>query len=68
MKQDDRKGKVEQIYATKETSGGEYGASFTSNGQFILFGCGDGCVLVWDKKGDIVCGLNHGEGKVGQGM
>jgi hypothetical protein len=68
IRQDDCRGKIEQVYANKDTesqtsSNYEFGAIFTSRGRAVLFGTVEGCVLVWDKShGDIVYGLDHGKG------
>lgn len=67
IRQSDNKGTVEQSYACRETEArphGGFGAAFATQGQAVLFGCVDGCVLVWDrKKGAIVYGLEHEDGK-----
>lgn len=68
IKQNDSRGKVEQVYAIKDEEivpklKHEFGAMFANQGQMVLFGCMNGCVLVWDKnKGNVVCGLDHCEG------
>lgn len=65
----DQKGKIEQVYTTKdidtEAKGNyEFGAVFASRGQTILFGSVEGCVLVWDRNNaDVIYGLDHGEGE-----
>jgi len=42
---------------------------FATQGQAVLFGSVDGCVLVWDKdKGAIVYGLAHEEGDIIQAV
>ncbi|KAF9466230.1 hypothetical protein BDZ94DRAFT_1251452 [Collybia nuda] len=65
IRQSDNKGAVEQSYSCKETEArpsGGFGATFATQGQAILFGNVEGCVLVWDrKKGAIVYGLEHEE-------
>lgn len=67
IRQPDNRGSVEQSYSCKETEArpnGGFGALFATQGQAILFGSVEGCVLVWDrKKGAIVYGLEHDEGK-----
>lgn len=66
---DDGKGKVEQVYCIKDEAivprmTHEFGAVFTNQGQTVLFGSVDGCVVVWDKsKGDVACVLDHCEGE-----
>lgn len=66
IRQSDNKGAIEQSYSCKETEArpnGGFGATFATQGQAILFGNVEGCVLVWDrKKGAIVYGLEHEEG------
>ena len=53
-------------YSCKETQAhpdSGFGAVFATQGQAVLFGSVEGCVLVWDrKKGAIVYGLAHDEG------
>lgn len=70
IRQPDNRGSVEQSYSCKETEArpnGGFGALFATQGQAILFGSVEGCVLVWDrKKGAIVYGLEHEEGEAGQ--
>jgi hypothetical protein len=69
IKQNDSKGKIEQVYAIKDEDIApkmqhEFGAVFANQGQTVLFGSTNGCVLAWDKsKGNVVCGLDHCEGK-----
>lgn len=68
ISQDDAKGKVEQVYVSKDTdlqTGASYdfGALFANRGRSLLFGVTRGCIMVWDRKsGEITHGLNHGEG------
>jgi len=68
VKQTEKKGKIEQVYAIKDEDlvsqlKHEFGAVFANDGQKVLFGSMNGCVLVWDKmKGDVMCGLDHCEG------
>ena len=68
ISQDDQKGKTEQVYSLKDPdqepgASYDFGALFVSRGQRILFGDVRGCIMVWDRtKGEIVHGLNHGEG------
>lgn len=66
ISQSDKKGTVKQSYFSPETEArpnSGFGACFATQGQAVLFGSVDGCVLVWDqKKGSIVYGLEHGEG------
>lgn len=66
IRQTDKKGSVELSYSCKETEArpnSGFGAVFATQGQAVLFGCVEGCVLVWDrKKGAIVYGLAHEEG------
>lgn len=68
IKQNDNKGKIEQVYAIKDEGiiskmKHEFGAVFASQGQTVLFGSVEGCVLVWDKnKGNILFALDHCEG------
>lgn len=66
IRQADKKGSVELSYSCKETEAhpdGGFGAVFATQGQAVLFGSVEGCVLVWDrKKGAIVYGLAHEEG------
>ena len=68
-RQDDNKGLVEQAYVLKDAelqakANYDFGASFTSKGKGVLFGCVDGNVIVWDKnKAEPMCGLDHGEGR-----
>lgn len=70
IRQDDNKGKIEQGYALKESDGLQdvnynSGVTFTSKCQMLVFGCTDGCSLVWSKdKAEVVYGLDHGEGEV----
>ncbi|KDQ59674.1 hypothetical protein JAAARDRAFT_175136 [Jaapia argillacea MUCL 33604] len=65
--QDDLKGKVAQVYVSKDTdiqlnANYDFGAVFTGSSQTVLFGVYQGCVLAWDKdRGEIVGGLDHGE-------
>ncbi|KAF8655859.1 hypothetical protein AX16_002942 [Volvariella volvacea WC 439] len=52
------------VYTCPETDSNpgniSFGAVFATKGQAVLFGCVDGCVLVWDrKKTAIVYGLEH---------
>ncbi|KAG6845203.1 hypothetical protein H0H87_012530 [Tephrocybe sp. NHM501043] len=60
-------GAVEQSFSCKETEArsaqaGSFGAVFATEGQAVLFGSVEGCVLVWDrKKAAIVYGLEHEE-------
>ncbi|KAG5652013.1 hypothetical protein H0H81_006595 [Sphagnurus paluster] len=66
IRQADSKGSVEQSFTCKETetksSGSGFGAVFATDGQAVLFGSVQGCVLVWDRKrGNIVYGLEHEE-------
>jgi len=67
IKQDDSKGKIEQVYAIKEDDTiakmkHEFGAMFANQGQTVLFGSVEGCVLVWDKSnGNVLCALDHCE-------
>ena len=67
--QADNKGKIEKAYALKESDGPQNvkydsGVSFVSKCQLLVFGCTDGCSLVWHKdKAEVVYGLDHGEGK-----
>lgn len=69
VNQIDRKGTIEQVYAIKEENilsemTHEFGALFANGGRAVLYGSINGCVLVWDKsKGNIVCGLDHCEGR-----
>ena len=67
IRQLDKKGQVERTYSCTETEArpnGGFGAFFATEGQAILFGSVDGCVLVWDrKKGAVVYGLEHEEGE-----
>lgn len=66
--QDDKKGKVEQVYSVKDADlqtgvSYDFGALFASRGKALLFGVTRGCIMVWDRaSGEIVHGLNHGEG------
>jgi hypothetical protein len=70
IKQDDSKGKIEQVYAIKDEDivskmRHEFGAVFANQGRMVLFGSTNGCVLVWDKNnGNVVCGLDHCEGEM----
>ena len=70
IKRSDNKGKVEQVYAIKDEDivpkiNHDFGAVFANQGQIVLFGSMNGCVLVWDKNnGNIVCGLDHCEGDI----
>ncbi|KAG6907454.1 hypothetical protein DXG01_008838 [Tephrocybe rancida] len=68
MRRPDNKGVVEQSFTCKETEvrgsqvGTSFGAVFATEGQAVLFGSVEGCVLVWDrKKAVIVYGLEHEE-------
>ncbi|KAG9318110.1 hypothetical protein JVU11DRAFT_177 [Chiua virens] len=66
IQQTDHKGKIEQVYSTNGDIPGDLrqnvGAVFASNCKTVLFGSTEGNLLVWDKaKGDVVCGLDHGE-------
>jgi hypothetical protein len=67
LRQPDNKGFVEQSYSCQETEArpnGGFGAVFATQGQAVLFGSVEGCVLVWDrKKGAIVYALEHDEGE-----
>lgn len=41
-----------------------FSAIFATKGQAVLYGTVNGCALVWDrKKGTIVYGLKHPDGK-----
>lgn len=67
ISQDDQKGKVEQVYAVKDSdlqdTSYDFGALFANRGRSLLFGVTRGCVMVWDKKsGEVVHGLIHGDG------
>jgi hypothetical protein len=65
IRQTDNKGSVEHSYSCKEIEArpNGFGAVFATQGQAVLFGSVEGCVLVWDKdKGAIVYGLAHEEG------
>jgi hypothetical protein len=66
IRQTDKKGSVERSYSCKETEArpnGGFGAVFATQGQAVLYGSVEGCVLVWDrKKGAVVYGLAHEEG------
>lgn len=70
ISQDDQKGKIEQVYFLKDPDSEpgaayDFGAFFASRGQRILFGTTRGCIMIWDRSnGNVVHGLNHGEGKV----
>ncbi|ETW85403.1 hypothetical protein HETIRDRAFT_407473 [Heterobasidion irregulare TC 32-1] len=74
IRQDDNKGLVEQAYVLKDAelqakANYDFGASFTSKGKGVLFGCVDGNVIVWDKnKAEPMCGLDHGEDVVTQAV
>ncbi|KAH7914068.1 WD40-repeat-containing domain protein [Hygrophoropsis aurantiaca] len=74
IQKSDNKGKVEQVYTTKDGEPNtdqrqNFTASFSSTGRTVLFGCTDNHVLVWDKnKGDVVCGLDHGEDETVQAV
>ncbi|TFY76390.1 hypothetical protein EWM64_g7622 [Hericium alpestre] len=74
IRQDDNKGKIEQVYALKDSDSHpnatyDFGALFTSKDSLIMFGTVDGCVLLWDKdKAVISCGLDLGEGAVAQAV
>ncbi|KAF8229556.1 hypothetical protein L208DRAFT_1459814 [Tricholoma matsutake] len=72
IRQADKKGSVELSYSCKETEAhpdGGFGAVFATQGQAVLFGSVEGCVLVWDrKKGAIVYGLAHEEGDIIQAV
>jgi hypothetical protein len=64
INQDDGKGKIETEFSCEEleTQPG-FGAVFVQRGQFVLFGCVDGCSLLWDRnKGEVIVALDHGEG------
>ena len=69
IKQDDSKGKIEQVYAIKDEDiikkmKHEFGAVFANQGQTVLFGSMEGCVLVWDtNQGNLLCALDHCEGE-----
>ncbi|KAG5339717.1 hypothetical protein C0989_003967 [Termitomyces sp. Mn162] len=66
------KGDVERSFSCNEqenrsqssgTPPDGFGAVFATEGQAVLFGSVEGCVLVWDrKKAVIVYGLEHEEG------
>ncbi|KAH8100194.1 WD40-repeat-containing domain protein [Cristinia sonorae] len=68
---DANKGSVEQTFSVKDavkdaeladSFAHDFGASFVSNGQNIIFGSVRGCVMVWDcGSGDVVYGLCHTE-------
>ncbi|TFK34858.1 hypothetical protein BDQ12DRAFT_688960 [Crucibulum laeve] len=63
---------IEQTFSCNETErmpSGGFGASFASRGQAILFGCVDGCVLIWDReKAAVVYGLEHEENDIVQAI
>ncbi|KAJ6620317.1 hypothetical protein B0H10DRAFT_2022290 [Mycena sp. CBHHK59/15] len=63
LRADEQKRRVQQSYLSKEIpteTGGGFGAVFATQGQAVLFGTVEGCVLVWDKaKGAIVYGMEH---------
>ncbi|KAG6873364.1 hypothetical protein C0995_016473 [Termitomyces sp. Mi166 len=72
IRKPENKGDIEQSFSFREqeTRGsqsssslpGGFGAVFATEGQAVLFGSLEGCVLVWDrKKAVIVYGLEHEE-------
>jgi hypothetical protein len=64
INQDDGKGKIEKEFSCEEleTQTG-FRAVFVQRGQFVLFGCVDGCSLLWDRNnGEVIVALDHGEG------
>ena len=57
--QDEKRGKVEHFYSRNGLVEGFCG-TFAAQGQGVLFGCTEGCALVWDtKSGALVYGLDH---------
>jgi len=68
IRQPDNRGSIEQSYSCQETEArpnGAFGAVFATEGQAVLFGSVEGCVLVWDRKrGAIVYGLEHDEDEI----
>lgn len=58
---------VERTYTNEKLQAltpNRFPAVFATKGQAVLYGTVNGCALVWDrKKGVIVYGLKHPEGK-----
>lgn len=67
MKANENKGVVERTYTTEKLQSMNqtgFAAVFATKGQAVLYGTVNGCALVWDrKKGMIVYGLKHPDGK-----
>ncbi|KAK1233249.1 hypothetical protein PQX77_000481 [Marasmius sp. AFHP31] len=51
-------GNVEHSYSKAGLVDG-FGGTFAAQGKGVLFGCSEGCALVWDTKGALVYGLDH---------
>lgn len=63
----EHKGHVEMTFNCKDrdqSSGIDFGATYATMGQAVIFAQIESVVLVWDaKKGNIVYGLEHDEGE-----
>ncbi|KAI0059139.1 WD40 repeat-like protein [Artomyces pyxidatus] len=74
IRQDDNRGKIEQVYSVKEPSlqgkaNYDSGALFTARDSKVIFASVDGYVLLWDKnRAEVICGLDHGEGSIAQAI
>ncbi|KAJ6606345.1 hypothetical protein DFH09DRAFT_896185, partial [Mycena vulgaris] len=57
--------RVGQSYVDTDLRDGALGAIFSTQGQAVLFGAVEGCLLVWDtQKGAVVYGMEHEEGEI----
>jgi hypothetical protein len=65
IKEQDGKARVEQEYTTRGLDHQRnFGAAFVWRGRSVLFGCVEGCCLIWDRStGAVICALDHGEGR-----
>ncbi|KAF6764688.1 WD40-repeat-containing domain protein [Ephemerocybe angulata] len=70
LRKSENKGHIEKVYSLNKEGDGwagrnEFGATFATKGQAVLFASVDSCALVWDrKKGGAVYGLEHDEGDI----
>ncbi|KAJ7491170.1 hypothetical protein FB451DRAFT_1023316, partial [Mycena latifolia] len=57
--------RIVQSYLDQDLRDGALGAVFSAQGQAVLFGTVEGCLLVWDtQKGALVYGMEHEEGEI----
>lgn len=67
LRPSENKGVIERTYTSEKiqklTQKG-FAAVFATKGQAVLYGIVNGCVLVWDRKKEIIVyGLKHPEGE-----